>query len=96
MKSESQKIAWLMLLGQLFFQLTVFIVVAVSVFIGKADQGMLIGADVGSFLANVIILGIYYLAKRNKNVSLPVKRRHSLLIVPVALFSILESDYWSV
>lgn len=89
MKSESKKIAWLILLGQLFFQLTVIIVVAVSVFLGKADQGMLIGADVGSFLANVIILGIYYLAKRNKNISLPVKRRHSLLIVPAALFSIL-------
>lgn len=90
MKSESKKIAWLMLLGQLFFQPTVFIVVAASVFLGKTAQGMLVGADIGSFIANVLILGIYYLSIRKKNISPLVKERHSFLIFPAALLCILS------
>ena len=89
MNKESKKIAWLMVLGQFFFQSSVFIVVVVSFFFDKMDQGMLIGADIGSFLANVVILGFFYLVGR-KRIELPeVRKQGGFRIVPVALAVIL-------
>lgn len=89
MRTDSKKITWLLILGQVFFQAAVFIVAAISVIFNKTDQGMLIGSDIGSFMANVVILGIFYLVTR-KNEVLPGKTKNqSFMIVPAAFFALI-------
>ena len=89
MRTDSKKITWLLILGQAFFQTAAFIAVAISFFFNKQDLGMLIGSDIGSFIANVVILGIFYLVAR-RNAAEPEKnKKQSLMIVPAAFFALM-------
>ena len=66
MKNDAKKIGWLLLLGQLLFQGTVFISAFAGILLGLNDKATIIGSCIGSFLANVVILGIFYLVRRKE------------------------------
>ena len=85
MRTDSKKITWLLILGQVFFQTAAFIVIAISFFFDKMDLGMLIGSDIGSFLANVVILGIFYLVTRKSTILPPKTGKTGFMLVPVAM-----------
>ena len=59
MKNDVKKIGWLLLLGQLLFQGTVFMVAFAAILLGLGDKATIIGSCIGSFLANVVIFGIF-------------------------------------
>ena len=89
MRTDSKKITWLLILGQVFFQTAAFVVIAISYFFNKTGPGMLIGSDIGSFIANVVILGIFYLVTR-KNASRPNEnRKQSVRLLPAAFFALI-------
>ena len=64
MKNDVKKIGWLLLLGQLFFQSTVFLAVIAGILLGMENKAMIVGSAVGSFLANVAVFGIFYLVRK--------------------------------
>lgn len=64
MKNDVKKIGWLLLLGQLLFQGTVFMVAFAAILLGLGDKATIVGSCIGSFLANVVVLGIFYLIRR--------------------------------
>lgn len=64
MKNDVKKIGWLLLLGQLFFQGTVFLAALTGILLGLGDKATIIGSCIGSFLANVVVFGIFYLLRR--------------------------------
>ena len=64
MKNDVKKIGWLLLLGQLFFQGTVFLAALIGILLGLGDKATIIGSCIGSFLANVVVFGIFYLVRR--------------------------------
>lgn len=64
MKNDVKKIGWLLLLGQLFFQTTVFITAFIGIVLGPGDKATIIGSCIGSFLANVVVFGIFYLIRK--------------------------------
>lgn len=64
MKNDVKKIGWLLLLGQLLFQSTVFMAAFAAILLGLGDKATIIGSCIGSFLANVVIFGIFYLIRR--------------------------------
>ena len=64
MKNDVKKIGWLLLLGQLFFQGTVFMAALAGIVLGLGDKATIIGSCIGSFLANVVVFGIFYLIRR--------------------------------
>ena len=64
MKNDVKKIGWLLLLGQLFFQGTVFLAALAGIVLGLGDKATIIGSCIGSFLANVVVFGIFYLVRR--------------------------------
>ncbi|MCR5287274.1 MAG: CPBP family intramembrane metalloprotease [Saccharofermentans sp.] len=64
MKNDIKKIGWLLLLGQLFFQGTVFLAALTGILLGLGDKATIIGSCIGSFLANVVVFGIFYLVRR--------------------------------
>ncbi len=64
MKNDIKKIGWLLLLGQLFFQGTVFLAALPGILLGLGDKATIIGSCIGSFLANVVVFGIFYLLRR--------------------------------
>ena len=69
LKKDAGAIGWLLLLGQFFMQGAALIVTAIAILFG-IEGGLMIGSDVGSFIANFIILGIFWLCRR-KEISLP-------------------------
>lgn len=89
MRTDSKKITWLLILGQVFFQTAVFVVAAVSYIFNITDHGMLIGSDIGSFIANVMILGIFYLVTRKNTVQPEKNKKQSFMIVPAAFFALI-------
>lgn len=89
MRTDSNKITWLLILGQVFFQTAVFVVAAVSYIFNITDHGMLIGSDIGSFIANVMILGIFYLVTRKNTVQPEKNKKQSFMIVPAAFFALI-------
>lgn len=89
MRTDSKKITWLLILGQVFFQTAVFVVAAVSYIFNITDHGMLIGSDIGSFIANVLILGIFYLVTRKNTVQPEKNKKQSFMIVPAAFFALI-------
>lgn len=89
MRTDSKKITWLLILGQVFFQTAVFVVVAVSYIFNITDHGMLIGSDIGSFIANVMILGIFYLVTRKNTVQPEKNKKQSFMILPAAFFALI-------
>lgn len=89
MRTDSKKITWLLILGQAFFQTAAFTAVAISFFFNKMDLGMLIGSDIGSFIANVVILGIFYLVTRRNTVAPEKNKKQSFMIVPAAFFALM-------
>ena len=89
MRTDSKKITWLLILGQVFFQTAVFVVATVSYIFNITDHGMLIGSDIGSFIANVMILGIFYLVTRKNTVQPEKKKKQSFMIVPAAFFALI-------
>ena len=64
MKNDVKKIGWLLLLGQVFFQSTVFIAVIAGILLGMENKAMIVGSAVGSLLANVAVFGIFYLVRK--------------------------------
>ncbi len=64
MKNDVKKIGWLLLLGQLLFQGTVFMAAFAAILLGLGDKATIIGSCIGSFLANVVVFGIFYLIRR--------------------------------
>ena len=89
MRTDSKKITWLLILGQVFFQTAVFVVAAVSYIFNITDHGMLIGSDIGSFIANVMILGIFYLVTRKNPVQPEKNKKQSFMIVLAAFFALI-------
>lgn len=89
MRTDSKKITWLLILGQVFFQTAVFVVAAVSYIFNITDHGMLIGSDIGSFIANVMILGIFYLVTRKNTVQPEKNKKQSFMILPAAFFALI-------
>lgn len=71
MKNDVKKIGWLLLLGQVFFQSTVFIAVIAGILLGMENKAMIVGSAVGSLLANVAVFGIFYLVRKKDYVSNP-------------------------
>ena len=63
MKNDVKKIGWLLLLGQLLFQGTVFMAAFAAILLGLGDKATIIGSCIGSFLANVVVFGIFYLVR---------------------------------
>lgn len=90
MKRDAGSIGWLLLLGQAFFQASVIVVVLASTVIGLGGLGMYVGSDVGSFLANVVILGILMLCRRNTT-KLPQPRCRRPLALTGAAWLVLLS-----
>ena len=64
MKNDVKKIGWLLLLGQLLFQSTVFMAAFAAILLGLGDKATIVGSCIGSFLANVVVLGIFFLIRR--------------------------------
>ena len=71
MKNDVKKIGWLLLLGQVFFQSTVFIAVIAGILLGMENKAMIVGSAVGSLLANVAVFGIFYLVRKKDYVRNP-------------------------
>ena len=71
MKNDVKKIGWLLLLGQVFFQSTVFIAVIAGILLGMENKAMIVGSAVGSLLANVAVFGIFYMVRKKDYVSNP-------------------------
>lgn len=72
LKRDAGVICWLLLLGQVFMQGAAMLASVIGILFG-IEQAMLIGSDIGSFIANFIILGIFWLVRR-KEISLPSGR----------------------
>ena len=90
MKRDAAAIGWLLLLGQVFFQISTFVVILLSGLLGLGSIGLYIGSDIGSFLANVVILGILMLCRR-KTTQLPQpKCRHPLALTGAAWLVLLS------
>ena len=59
-------IGWLLLLGQLFFQTSAMLITVIATLVANRsfEMGVIIGSDIGSFIANVIIFGVFWLIKK--------------------------------
>lgn len=75
MEKNVRTIGWLLLLGQFFFQTSSLFITFIAAFManGNLGMGVIVGSDVGSFIANVIILGTFWLIKK-KDIRLPGKK----------------------
>ncbi len=97
LKKDAGTIGWLLLLGQIFMQGTSLVVTAITILLG-IQGGLMIGSDVGSFIANIIILGIFWLCRR-KEISMPeATTEHpikltALVLIGVILFNGMVSSF---
>lgn len=75
MEKNVRTIGWLLLLGQFFFQTSTMLITFIAAFManGNFGMGVIVGSDVGSFIANVIILGTFWLIKK-KDIRLSGKK----------------------
>lgn len=73
MEKNVRTIGWLLLLGQFFFQTSAMLITFIAAFMANGNWGMIVGSDVGSFIANIIILGTFWLIKK-KDIRLPGKK----------------------
>lgn len=64
MKKCAGIIGWLLLLGQVFMQGSTLLISVICILTGNPDRGVIIGSDVGSFIANGMILGCFWLVKK--------------------------------
>lgn len=77
-KKDAFAIGWLLLLGQMVMQgAAVFIMIIGLVF--HLDNSLMIASDVGSFIANFIIMGIFLLVKRKELTHIEPKQGHNPL-----------------
>lgn len=74
MEKDARTIGWLLLLGQFFFQTSTMLITFIAFMVnGNLGMGVILGSDVGSFIANVIILGTFWLIKK-KDIKLSGKK----------------------
>lgn len=62
-RKDAASIGWMLLLGQIFMQGATLIVMVIGFLMGVKDS-LIIGSDIGSFIANFIILGIFYMRRK--------------------------------
>ncbi len=73
MKKDVNTIGWLLLIGLIFFNLTVVVVMLGGMLFGCGDEILMLSSDAGSLVANVLILGVFWI-KRRKDIILSGKR----------------------
>lgn len=64
-KKDAATIGWLLLLGQLLMQGAATVIVFIGMVLHLSGT-MMIGSDVGSFIANFMVMGIFWLIKRKE------------------------------
>lgn len=88
LKKDAGTIGWLLLSGQFFIFAAGTVVTAIAMLMG-IEGGLLIGSDVGSFIANIIILGIFWLCRR-KEISMPEPTtEHPIKLTALALIGVI-------
>lgn len=88
LKKDAGTIGWLLLLGQFFMFGAGTVVTAIAMLMG-IESGLMIGSDVGSFIANIIILGIFWLCRR-KEISMPEPTtEHPIKLTALALIGVI-------
>lgn len=88
LKKDAGAIGWLLLLGQLFMFGAGTVVTAIAMLMG-IEGGLMIGSDVGSFIANIIIFGIFWLCRR-KEISMPAPTTaHPIKLTALALIGVI-------
>lgn len=72
-KKDAATIGWLLLFGQILMQGAATVIVFIGMLLNLSGT-MMIGSDVGSFLANFVMMGIFWLVKRRELPAIESKR----------------------
>ena len=88
LKKDAGAIGWLLLLGQIFMQGMSLVVTAITILLG-IQGGLMIGSDIGSFIANFVILGIFWLCRRREISLSESTTEHPIRLIALALLGVI-------
>lgn len=70
MKKDACEIGILLLVGQMFFYGITIVVICFFLLAGNMEIGQMVGADLGSLVVNGVFMGIFWLIKSKRTVSM--------------------------